>query len=109
MLSRCYNTNCNKYSLYGARGVRVCSRWRHNFSAFINDMGKRPSSNRSIDRINNNGDYSPDNCRWATRNQQDRNRRDNHLVTYDGVTLTIAEWSERASPSSTLTTRMVGR
>lgn len=79
-LSRCYNTNDNAYSNYGGRGIRVCKRWKASFGAFLEDMGARPSSSHSIDRIDNSRGYSPDNCRWTDRKSQNRNARSNVLT-----------------------------
>lgn len=76
MHTRCYNKNNPAYKSYGGRGIKVCDRWRGvmGFSNFYSDMGKRPSLNHSIDRINNDGGYEPDNCRWATKSEQMINR-----------------------------------
>lgn len=94
MLDRCYNENCPQFHRYGGRGIRVCSTWRKSFNAFFKDMGERPSRQHSLDRINNNGPYSPKNCRWATRGVQIGNRRNTVKVHFQGKRLTIREWSE---------------
>lgn len=75
MISRCQRPKNNPiHKWYGARGIKVCKRWRHNFRAFLADMGRKPSADLSLDRINNNKGYSPSNCRWATQSEQLRNR-----------------------------------
>jgi len=94
MKQRCNNRNHEAYSRYGGRGIAVCKRW-YSFQNFLNDMGERPSSEHSIDRINNDGNYKPDNCRWATRTQQGRNKHNNVMLTCDGETMCQSEWAER--------------
>ena len=75
MKGRCFNPRVPKYEYYGGRGITVCDRWANSFQAFLDDMGERPSHNHSIDRIDSDGDYTPDNCRWATRAEQSQNQR----------------------------------
>ena len=93
MLRRCYSVAEPGYQYYGARGIAVCARWKNSFKCFYEDMGPRPSPKHSIDRINNDGDYEPGNCRWATPVEQNNNRRSLRKLTYKGQTLTIAQWS----------------
>lgn len=93
ILARCLNPNQAAYANYGGRGITVCDRWLE-FINFHADMGDAPAGH-SIDRIDNDGGYSPDNCRWANRSEQNRNRRNVRLLTIDGETAPMAEWSER--------------
>lgn len=90
MKTRCYKPTDNRYKTYGARGIKVCDRWRRDFAAFFADMGPRPSANHSIDRIDNDRDYGPDNCRWATDGEQANNTTKNRLITVSGKTMTVA-------------------
>ena len=75
MLGRCHNAKDRAYRNYGARGIKVCDAWRASFENFIRDMGRRPSKDLTLDRIDNDGNYEPGNVRWATRQAQSRNRR----------------------------------
>lgn len=83
MLSRCRNRNSASYSKYGAQGVVVCERWQQSFDAFLQDMGPRPSTDYSIDRIDPFGNYEPHNCRWATTKAQARNKKHSKLTEED--------------------------
>lgn len=93
MIQRCINKNLKGYSDYGGRGIKVCDRWKESFTNFLADMGPRPSPEHSIDRIDNDGHYEPGNCRWATDHQQRRNKRTTRLLTLDGKTQCIADWT----------------
>ncbi len=93
MIRRCHGPSSEKREYYKGRGIQVCERWR-DFANFIRDMGVAPSDKHTIDRLDGDKDYQPDNCRWATPKEQARNRRDNTLLTYDGMTLCAKEWSE---------------
>jgi hypothetical protein len=92
MKARCLNPSDAAYAAYGGRGITVCDRWLDS-SAFLEDMGKRPSPKHSLDRINNNGNYEPGNCRWATARQQIRNTRRNVNVEFNGKTQCLMDWS----------------
>lgn len=96
MIQRCTNLSAKKFHLYGGRGIKVCERWSGElgFENFVNDMGERPSKNHSIDRIDVNGDYCPENCRWATRKEQENNKRNNNRVVLDGKPITVTQLCE---------------
>jgi hypothetical protein len=94
MIQRCTNDKKPSYPDYGGRGIEVCQRWRNSYVNFLADMGRRPSLEYSLDRINNSKGYSPDNCRWASPKTQSNNFRKNRLITHGTVTRTISEWSD---------------
>ena len=90
---RCYNKNKQGYKNYGGRGIKVCNRWLESFDNFYEDMGKRPDG-YEIDRVDNNGDYSPDNCRWVTSKENRRNRRSSKLIEFEGEVKNLSAWAE---------------
>jgi hypothetical protein len=92
MRSRCRNENNPAWDNYGGRGILLCDRWEE-FRQFFEDMGECPDG-MSIDRIDNDGNYEPDNCRWATRKEQSRNKRTSKMITANGKTMCVAAWSE---------------
>lgn len=106
MISRCHNPNHESFEHYGARGITVCDRWRQSFEAFLSDVGRRPHPKLSIDRIENNRGYEPGNVRWATRSQQNSNKRslpreNKRLLKIDGVTKPMKEWLSEVGLSET--------
>jgi len=90
---RCCNPSLFDYPDYGGRGITVCERWMHSFENFYSDMGDRPSPEHSIERVDNDAGYSPDNCIWATNEVQANNKRTNHRLTHNGETHTVTEWA----------------
>lgn len=93
VMERCYSESDPAYDRYGGRGIKVCDRW-HDFKNFYEDMGDRPEG-RTLDRINNDGDYSPDNCRWATYKRQNRNKRNTIIVEFNGETACLKDLTEK--------------
>jgi len=91
MINRCHLATSTGYYKYGARGITVCERWRTSFENFIADMGWRPTSAHSIDRIDNNGNYEPSNCRWATKIEQANNTRVTRRIEYQGVEMPLMD------------------
>lgn len=100
--SRCTNPKASHYERYGGRGVIMCERWLNSFENFFEDMGKRPSKEHSIDRINNDGNYELDNCRWATNSQQSRNKSPNVYLEYAGISMVQSDWAKRWNITATL-------
>jgi len=92
MKQRCYYKKNKSYSRYGGRGITVCDRWRNSFEAFLSDMGERPYRG-TIERVDVEGDYTPENCKWANLIEQANNKTNNVLLTIAGETFSIAQWS----------------
>ena len=88
---RCYNESCRDYRYYGGRGIKICERWLESFENFLEDMGLRPEG-CTLERKDNNGDYCPENCVWATRAVQSSNTRSTKLITFEGETHSVSEW-----------------
>jgi hypothetical protein len=110
MLSRCYCETHGNYAYYGGRGIKVCSRWRRSFSAFRADMGRKPTAGHSLDRWpDQSGDYSPRNCRWATKRQQQRNLRSNRLLTFRGKTQCLTAWADYTGLTQQALSRRLAR
>lgn len=109
MIQRCENPHNNAFANYGGRGIVVCPAWHDflKFSLWAQESGY--SDGLSLDRIDNNAGYSPDNCRWATRTQQNRNTRRNRRITFNGETLTAAEWAQRFGISYSLLSNRLKR
>lgn len=95
MKRRCYNKNEPSYHRYGGNGITIAEEWLNSFEKFLEDMGNRPSKEYSIDRIDGTKGYYKDNCRWATKTTQSRNRKSAILVTFNNETYCITEWAER--------------
>lgn len=94
MTGRCHNPTDKDFKHYGGRGITVCDKWRNSFVDFFNDVGKRPSPELTIERINNNHGYNPNNVRWANRHAQANNKRNNYKITLHSHTMTLAMWAK---------------
>lgn len=109
MRKRCMNPSAKNYPRYGGRGITICERWATDFAAFLEDMGPRPSADHSLDRIDNDGPYSPENRRWADRYEQARNRGNNRRVTFRGREMTVIEAAELSGTSINLVRSRIKR
>jgi hypothetical protein len=101
MISRCNNPNNPRFERYGGRGIKVCHRWLASFSDFMQDMGPRPKG-LTIERIDNDGDYEPGNCRWATNREQQRNKRSNRIIFGFGKSQLLVDWARDLHMSASL-------
>jgi hypothetical protein len=95
MKKRCLNINNHAYPSYGGRGIKICEEWIKDFAHFLADMGPCPTNKTSIDRINNEGNYEPSNCRWATHREQARNRKSNRYVSCYGDTMLMSDFADK--------------
>lgn len=112
MKNRCYNKKDKRYPQYGGRGIEVCSRWLEKecgFTNFYEDMGKKPHGRYSIDRINNDGNYSPENCRWATNDEQSRNTSRNCNITYNDKTMCLTDWARELGISQPYLSTLISK
>ena len=99
MIQRCSNPNDRGFKNFGGRGIMVCRRWLKSFTDFLADMGPRPTAKHSVERVDNNGPYAPENCVWGTRLQQNRNRRHCRLLTVGGRTQLMTDWARERNIS----------
>lgn len=95
MKYRCNNPRAQQFANYGGRGISVCEKWNNSFEAFLDDIGQKPGQAFSLDRIDNNGNYEPNNCRWANGKRQARNRRDVNIIILDGREVSLPDAVER--------------
>lgn len=108
MKARCYSEGDPSFHRYGGRGIRICDRWLHSFAAFLDDMGRRPPGT-TLDRIDNDGDYEPGNCRWATALEQQGGRSTSKRLEFRGRTQTIAAWARELGISDITLGARLGR
>lgn len=101
MIRRCDSKKDRSFRYYGARGIRVCEEW-YDYEVFLEDMGKRPTPDHSLDRVDVNGNYEPANCRWATRSEQQKNKVGTRRWEQNGEILTLSEWAEKLGISRAL-------
>ena len=94
MKTRCLNAKNKDYKYYGGRGITICNRWRNSFENFYKDMGDRPDG-MTLERIDNSKGYEPNNCKWATHEEQCNNKRNNCILTYRGISLNLVQWAKR--------------
>ena len=94
MISRCTDASDKDFPNYGGRGIKVCAAWMESFNNFLTDMGNKPTPKHTIERKDSNGNYEPSNCIWALNKDQQNNRRNNHILELNGISKTVAQWSD---------------
>ena len=99
MIDRCFNKNNISYQYYGAKGIKVCPEWLSSFECFKKDMGDRPSKNHTLDRVNNSLNYMPSNCKWSTIIQQNNNKSDTRIITFNEKTMNMSAWAKEIGTS----------
>lgn len=99
MKARCFTSTNKDYKYYGARGIKVCDRWKNSFALFIQDMGYKPSPKHSIERIDVNKDYSPENCKWILLSEQNKNKRKSNNITFNNKTMALPDWCKELNLS----------
>ena len=109
MVDRCANKNSRDFLRYGGRGIKVCERWLHSYENFLMDMWRKPSPKHSLDRIDVNGNYCPENCRWATPRQQANNKRNNRYLVFNDRRMTLTQWSEEVGLGKTTVKERLNR
>lgn len=107
MKRRCYNKKASNYDRYGGRGIQVCDRWLNSFENFLEDMGEKPDG-MTIERLKSNGNYAPENCKWADNIEQANNKSNNRILDFDGKSMTVAQWARELGLSyKTLSLRLL--
>lgn len=109
MKKRCDSPGASSHRFYGGRGISVCDRWCGSYANFLADMGRRPSPKHTLDRINNDGNYEPGNCRWATWGEQARNKRNNVFIEFEGRRMIVKDWAAKLGITSSSLTQRIRR
>lgn len=108
MIARCENPKHKSFERYGGRGIKVCGSWRDSFEAFLADMGERPDG-MTLGRIDNDGDYCPENCEWQSWLSQQNNRSNNRLLSHRGKTMTLQQWAEETGIKACTISRRIDK
>lgn len=109
MKARCLNPNHDAYKHYGGRGIRICERWLGSFENFFEDMQERPSLQQTLERRDNGGDYTPENCYWATRSEQGNNTRANRIIEFQGRKQTMTQWGREVEIPAAIIGQRISR